>query len=286
MRRALGRVRAWGELVMFSHSVFSFSFLALSAFAAADGLPPLRSSILLCVAFLGGRTAANAFNRVADRRYDAANERTAGRHIPAGEVSATEALILAGVSFAALAAAAALLRPLCAALLPVAGLLILGYSYTKRFTALCHLVLGVACACAPAGAAIALRGALDRSTLVLCAANALWVMGFDVVYAIQDIEFDRAAGLRSIPARFGAAASLAISELCHAAAALALVLFGFLEGLGVAYFVGVALIVILLAWAAVASRRDYRKHVLFASYSANQVVSLVLLAATFAEFLP
>ncbi len=282
---AFSRVRAWGELVMFSHSIFSFSFLALSAFAAADGLPPLRSSVLLCVAFLGGRTAANAFNRVADRKYDAANERTAARHIPAGEVSATEALFLAGVSFAALAVAAFLLSPVCAALLPVAGLLILGYSYTKRFTALCHLVLGVACACAPAGAWIALRGGLEWPALVLCAANALWVMGFDIVYAIQDIDFDRKMGLSSIPARFGERASLVISELCHAAAAIALVLFGLTEGLGAVYFVGVAAIAVLLGWAAVASRQDYRKNVLFASYSANRIVSVVLLLASLAEYL-
>lgn len=284
MKKVFGRLVAYGELVMFSHSIFSFSFLALSALAASLGHPGLRNSLLLCAAFLGGRTAANAFNRVADRSYDAANERTASRHIPEGKVSVRGALVLAALSSAVLAVAAFLLRPLCAALLPVALLLILGYSYTKRFTWLCHFVLGVACACAPAGAWIALRGTLDFPALVLSLANALWVMGFDVVYAIQDIDFDRKAGLFSIPARFGKEISLVVSAFAHAAAVAALALFGALVGLGVAFFVGVAAIAFLLGWAAYAARADYRKNVLFASYSANQVVSVTLLVATLVEF--
>jgi 4-hydroxybenzoate polyprenyltransferase len=285
VKEFLGRVKAYGELVMFSHSIFSFSFLALSALAVSGGRPGLRNALLLCAAFLGGRTAANAFNRVADRSYDAANERTASRHIPSGTVSVRGALILATISSAVLAAAAFLLRPLCVALLPFALLLILGYSYTKRFTWLCHFVLGVACACAPAGAWIALRGRLDLPALVLSLANALWVMGFDVVYAIQDIDFDRKAGLFSIPARFGKRVSLAVSATVHAAAVAALALFGVLTGLGVAFFIGVAAIAFLLGWAALAARVDYRKNVLFASYSANQVVSVTLLVATLVEFM-
>jgi 4-hydroxybenzoate polyprenyltransferase len=286
VKEFLGRVKAYGELVMFSHSIFSFSFLALSGLAASGGHPTLMGGLLLCAAFLGGRTAANAFNRVADRSYDAANERTASRHIPSGTVSVRGTLVLAALSSAVLAVAAFLLRPLCAALLPVALLLILGYSYTKRFTWLCHFVLGVACACAPAGAWIALTGTLDPPALVLSLANALWVMGFDVVYAIQDIDFDRKVGLFSIPARFGKRISLAISASCHAAAVAALSLFGRLMGLGVAYFVGIAAVAFLLGWAALAARVDYRKNALFASYSANQVVSVTLLVATLVEFMP
>jgi 4-hydroxybenzoate polyprenyltransferase len=290
LRALVTRLRSYGELVMFSHSIFSFSFLALSAMAAsADAasraLPRLPESLLLVAAFLGGRTSANAFNRIADREYDAANERTASRHLPSGSVTVAEAAAIAAVSFAVLAVAAYLLRPLCAALLPIAGLLILGYSYTKRFTWLCHLILGVACACAPAGAWIALRGRLDWPVIVLSGANALWVMGFDVVYAIQDIDFDQRMRLRSIPARFGARLSLVIASLCHAAAVCGLVLFGYSVGLGAAYFVGVAVVAAILAWAAFAARKDYRKNVLFASYSANQVVSAVLLAAVLMEFL-
>jgi 4-hydroxybenzoate polyprenyltransferase len=285
LKTFIARLISYGELVMFSHSIFSFSFLTLAALAASGGLPELREALLLVAAFLGGRTSANAFNRIADRSYDGANERTASRHLPSGTVSVGEAAAIAALAFALLAVAAFLLRPLCAALLPVAGLLMLGYSYTKRFTWLCHLILGVACACAPAGAWIALRGTLEWPALVLCGANALWVMGFDVVYAIQDIDFDRKMGLRSIPARFGERLSLKISALCHAAAVAFLGLFGFLMHLGAAYFIGVAATAILLAWAAIAARADYRKNVLFASYSANQVVSTALLAASLAEFL-
>jgi 4-hydroxybenzoate polyprenyltransferase len=285
LRSYIARIRIYGELVLWSHSIFSFSFLALSALAVSGGFPSLRNSLLLVAAFLGGRTSANAFNRLVDRDYDAANERTASRHLSTGIVSVREAVVISALSFALLAAAALLLRPICFALLPVAGSLILGYSYTKRFTWLCHFILGVACACAPAGAWIALAGSLDLEALVLCGANALWVMGFDIVYAIQDIDFDRKTALHSIPARFGARFSLAVSACCHAVAVALLIAFGMLTARTLVYFGGVSLIAIILGWAALAARKDYRKNVLFASYSANQVVSLVLLATSLVEFM-
>ncbi|HCM27996.1 MAG TPA: 4-hydroxybenzoate octaprenyltransferase [Treponema sp.] len=283
-RDAARRARAYGELVMFSHSIFSFSFLALSACVASGGFPEVRTSVLLTAAFLGARTCANALNRIIDRDIDAANERTRARHLPAGLLLPIEAGLLAAASFLVLSVAAWFLNPVCVALLPVAGVLILVYSYTKRFTWLCHLVLGVACAAAPAGAWIAVRGTLEFPGLLLAAANALWVAGFDIVYAVQDIEFDRAAGLHSIPARFGKKPALDIAVLSHFAAVAFLVVFGAFVRLGFPYFSGIIIVAALLVAAALAARENYRAHVLFASYSANQMVSLVLLAATILEF--
>ena len=271
-RDAARRARAYGELVMFSHSIFSFSFLALSACVASGGFPEVRTSVLLTAAFLGARTCANALNRII------------ARHLPAGLLLPIEAGLLAAASFLVLSVAAWFLNPVCVALLPVAGVLILVYSYTKRFTWLCHLVLGVACAAAPAGAWIAVRGTLEFPGLLLAAANALWVAGFDIVYAVQDIEFDRAAGLHSIPARFGKKPALDIAVLSHFAAVAFLVVFGAFVRLGFPYFSGIIIVAALLVAAALAARENYRAHVLFASYSANQMVSLVLLAATILEF--
>lgn len=276
--------RRYGELVMFSHSIFSFSFTVLALLTAFRGDFDPFDAVLVVVAFLGGRTCANALNRVIDRRIDAANPRTAGRHIPAGLVGSGEALALAGISFAFLAVSAFLLNPVCAALLPVAGILFVLYSYTKRFTWLCHGVLGIVCSGATVGAWLAVRGRIDWPVLLLASSNAAWVAGFDVVYAIQDIEFDRAQGLFSVPARFGSRLSLLLAGGAHAFAVAALASFGYAVGLGPAFLVSVLLIAATLVWALFSAWKDYQRTALFASYSANQVVSFILLVGTAVEF--
>lgn len=282
---AIAKLRVYANLVMFSHSIFSFSFTVLAALTAARGIPSVGDSVLLGVAFLGGRTCANALNRYIDRHIDARNPRTAARHLPAGIVAPLEAALIALVSFGMLSLAAFFLDPLCVLLLPLAGVLFVLYSFTKRFTWLCHIILGVVCAGAPAGAWIALRGSLEWPALILCAANALWVAGFDIVYAIADIDFDRVAGLKSIPARFGSHVSLLITGMCHASAVAFLVIFGFSVGLGISFFVACGAIAALLIWALREAVVDYQKKALFASYSANQLVSIVLLAGTAFDFL-
>lgn len=280
----ISRLRAYASLVMFSHSIFSFSFAALATLVASRGSPDPIKALLIAAAFLGGRTCANALNRVVDRRYDGENPRTASRHLPTGRVSTSEALLLAAFSFLVLAVSAFLLNPLCAALLPVAGALFLGYSYTKRFTWTCHAALGVVCAGASVGAWLAVRGTFEWPVFLLAGANAAWVAGFDVIYAIQDIDFDRRAGLHSFPARFGPRAALGAAGVCHLGAVAGLLAFGAVVGLGVPYFLSCAVIAGLLALAWRSARADYTSHVLFASYSANQIVSVVLLAGTVAEF--
>ncbi|MFA6507075.1 MAG: 4-hydroxybenzoate octaprenyltransferase, partial [Treponemataceae bacterium] len=226
----MNTVRRYSGLVMFSHSIFSFSFTALAALTASGGLLRLLEGFLISLAFLGGRTCANALNRVIDGRIDAKNPRTASRHIPSGTVSVFEAIAIVAISFAVLTVCAFFLNPLCVMLLPVAGVLFVFYSFTKRFTWLCHVILGVVCAGASVGAWIAVLGRIDWPVLVLAGANAAWVAGFDIIYAIQDIEFDRGENLHSIPLRFGRKGALLIAAAAHAGAVVALIAFGFFVG--------------------------------------------------------
>ena len=277
-RRVIRKLRLYGELVMFSHSVFSLSFTVLATLVASRGIPVLKDAGLILLAFLGGRTCANALNRVVDRNYDGKNARTAKRHIPEGTIGVREALVLAAFSFFVLCMAAFLLDPLCVVLLPLAGLLFIAYSYTKRFTWLCHFILGVTCAGASVGAWIAVRGRFEWPVFILAAANSLWVMGFDVIYAIQDIEFDRGAHLKSIPARFGSILARWFSAGSHAIAIAALLVFAYVTGLGFSFFLACIFSGLSLLTAAILIQIDYRKYSTFAAYSVNKFVSLLLLA--------
>ena len=170
-----------------------------------------------------------------------------------------------------------MLKPLCVYLLPAAGLLFFVYSFTKRFTWLCHLFLGMTCAGAPVGAWIAATGRVEFPALVLGAANALWVAGFDIIYGAQDADFDSRTGIHSIPARFGIPLGLLISSAFHALTVFFLFLFGFLAGFGPVYYLGGLVIVVLLFWEHRMVRPDHLVHVKFASYSVNQLISGVLL---------
>ncbi len=276
-------ISTYGELVMFSHSIFSFSFTIVAACLAARGFPGIARTAWIVLAFLGGRTCANALNRIVDRNYDAANPRTAGRHLPRGTVSVGEAAGIALVSFVALALAAFMLNPLCVILLPVAGILFIVYSYTKRFTWLCHGFLGVTCAGASMGGWIAVTGRLDFPPFVLAAANALWVAGFDIIYGIQDIDFDRGHGLHSIPERFGPKIALLFSSLCHAGAVGILAAFGLFMGLGWLYYSGIVVSAVLLGIEQRVARKGNPDGFRIASYSINQVVSIVFMVFTLAD---
>ncbi len=237
------------RMIKFEHTVFALPFAFLGMTLAAGGWPPWRTVGWIVVAMVGARSAAMAFNRLADRHIDAANQRTAGRALPAGEVGPGFVAAFIAASAGLLLVAAWRLNPLCLALAPVALVVLLGYSYTKRFTAASHLVLGLALAGAPLGAWIAVRGEVSAPPLVLAAAVLLWVAGFDVLYALQDLEFDRGRGLHSIPARFGERGALWISAALHAGM---IVLLGLLPrvypGLGGLYWLGVAGCAVLLAY--------------------------------------
>ena len=203
------------SLVVFAHTVFALPFALLSAVLAANGVPHGRTLLWILVAMVGARSAAMSFNRIVDRHIDARNPRTARREIPAGVVSPAAAAFFCAGSAALFVLAAAQLNRLCLVLSPVALAIVLGYSYAKRVTSFAHLVLGLALAIAPVGAWVAVTGAFALPPVLLGFAVLFWVAGFDVIYSLQDEEFDRAEGLRSIPARFGAARALQIARLFH-----------------------------------------------------------------------
>jgi len=244
-------LRDWFSLVRFSHSVFALPFALCGAWLAAGGPPGWRTALLIVACAVAARTAAMGFNRLVDRSIDAQNPRTKGREIPSGRLrsSAVRALVLfASVAFVALAFALNTLAGWLA--LPVLFVL-LGYSYVKRFSSAAHLVLGLALAIAPLGAWVAVRGAIGADVapvLWLALAVMTWVAGFDLIYACQDAEFDRKAGLFSIPARLGIANALRISSALHVVTVVALVLVGTSAGLGWPWWTALAICSGLLVW--------------------------------------
>ena len=278
LKKILLKIKAYGKLVMFSHTIFSLSFALVAMLLAADGLPRLQTLFWILVCFLGARTGANAINRVIDAEIDARNPRTADRQLPQGEIKKNEVVLFTSLCFLVMLIGAWKLNLVCFLLSPVALFLLIIYSYCKRFTYLCHLVLGVTCACAPVGAWLAATGKLSLIPLFMGAANTLWVAGFDIIYGSQDYEFDKANGLHSIPVKFGVKNALWISLLFHVITVICLVIIGFLAPqLGSIYFLGLAAIIVLFLV-------EYRlvspanlTNVNIASYSVNQLVSIVLL---------
>jgi len=274
------RLGMLGDAVIIRHTLFSLPFALVAILLETNGRPPLRPLLLILLAAASARNAANALNRVIDADIDAKNPRTAGRHLPTGRLSKKELLIFAGVMGVLLVSATAMLNWLCVALLPVAAVLIGGYSYTKRFTWLCHYWLGVACASAPMGAFLALSGRFEIGYFALAGAVALWVAGFDILYALQDIDFDRGQGLHSVPARFGAKGARALSALSHLGTVAGLAALPLFWDLSWAYAGGVAIAAALLVAEHVVVRGGTERHVRIASYSINEVLPLVVLAAT------
>jgi 4-hydroxybenzoate polyprenyltransferase len=205
------------SLVTFSHTIFALPFALLAAVLAAGGVPEAGKVLWILVAMVGARSSAMAFNRIADRAIDAVNPRTEARDIPAGRVSVASASAFCFLSAAVFVLAAWRLGPLCLALSPVALAIVLGYSYTKRVTALAHVVLGLGLAIAPVGAWIAVTGGFAATPILLGLSVLFWVAGFDVIYSLQDEAFDRAHGLFSLPARVGARRALDVSTAFHAA---------------------------------------------------------------------
>jgi 4-hydroxybenzoate polyprenyltransferase len=249
----LQQARRTLEMIKFEHSVFALPFaLTGAALAAADGhlaLPALVwPFIWIVVAMVGARSAAMAFNRIVDAEIDARNPRTKTRHLPAGLLSRRFAWIFTLVASALFLFAAGMLNPLCLALSPIALLVILGYSWTKRFTPLSHLVLGFALGIAPSAAWIAIRGSLDPRVLWLTAAVMLWTAGFDVIYSCQDCAFDREAGLHSIPQALGVAGGLRVSRILHGAVVVCLAALALSFSLGPAAWVGIAVVAALLTY--------------------------------------
>jgi 4-hydroxybenzoate polyprenyltransferase len=227
------------RMVKFSHSLFALPFVASAVvLVSADARLDPRVLALVAAAVVAARTAAMAMNRISDRAFDARNPRTARRELVTGEVSPRAAWALLAGSSAAFFAAAWLIAPVCGLLAPPVLAILLGYSYAKRFTWACHLWLGVAQMLAPIGVSIALTGRASPASVVLGLGVGAWIAGFDVLYSLQDREFDAGAGLRSIPARFGVQGALRWARALHVVAAVALVAAGALGGRGPAWLLG------------------------------------------------
>lgn len=279
----LSKLKTYGELVMFSHTLFSLPFGLIAMLWAADGLPPIRVFFWILMALIGARNGANALNRIVDKSIDAKNPRTSDRHMPAGKVKNLEVILLIMGCFMLLTLSAFMLNPLCVKLLPLAVFLFAVYSYTKRFTWACHIVLGIACGGAPVGAWIAVRGGIGWPALVLGAVVTLWVAGFDIIYGSQDVDFDKKEGLHSIPVRFGVKGALMISSLFHFIAVVLLVYLYFIVDAHWLYLVGVALVAGLMALEHIIVKPYSLKNVKIASYSINQVIGIVFLIFTAAD---
>jgi 4-hydroxybenzoate polyprenyltransferase len=270
-------------MIKWEHSIFALPFALTGALLAANGLPPLRTLgwILLCM--VSARSAAMAFNRWADATLDAANPRTRTRAIPAGQLSRSFVLAFTLIMIGTFLVAAAQLNRLTLQLAPVALAVLLGYSYMKRVTRWTHLVLGLALGIAPSAAWIAVRGSLDARITVLTAIVTCWVAGFDILYACQDMEHDRLAGLFSIPQTLGIETAFWIARILHLTAVALLAWFAVLFHFGVAGQVGVAAVALLLLYEhSLVSPRDLRK-LNAAFFTMNGVIAMVFLVFVSAD---
>ena len=236
------------DAIKFEHTVFALPFAYIAMVLAAGGWPGWRTVAWVTAAMVGARTCAMATNRVVDRWIDAANPRTAARHLPRGLLQVGELRALAIGGAALMFVAAWQLNPLCLKLALPALVFLVGYNYTKRFTWTSHWILGFTDGIAAAGGWIAVRAAFDAPVLVLWFALTVWIAGFDLIYACQDVDFDRAHGLHSVPARLGVPAALRIARVCHALTAAAFALLGVMLALGPLYWVGWLAVVGLLVY--------------------------------------
>lgn len=282
---ALRSFRTTLEMIKFSHTLFALPFAILAAVLAAGGWPDAATLAKILLAMVGARSAAMAHNRLADRRLDATNPRTATRALPAGALSVAFVTVFMAASIAVFLAAAASLNRLTLLLSPVALGLLLAYSYTKRFTALSHLVLGLCLGIAPVGAWIAVAGAFALLPVLLGLAVLFWTAGFDVIYSLQDELHDRGAGLRSIPARFGAGRALAISALFHALMIPLLLAVWRLAGGGWLFLAGIGATAAALVYQHAIVRPGDLSRVDAAFFTANGFVSVTLAACGIADVL-
>jgi 4-hydroxybenzoate polyprenyltransferase len=284
----------WAGFVKLSHTVFALPFaMAAMAVAARDnrGWPGWRTFGLILAAMVCARTCAMSFNRIVDRKFDKANPRTAGRHLPTGQVSFAGAVVLCGLSAAGLMAAAYFLNLLCFYLSPVALAVVCFYSLTKRFTDFTHIYLGIALALAPIGAWLAVKGGfvfwpMKESAvlpILLALAVVFWLVGFDIIYALQDYDFDREHGLHSLVVRWGPRNALSAAFLAHLVMWGLLFAFGLLCGFRVAYWVGLLVILACLLLEHWLARRRSLKWIDVAFFRLNALISIVFLIVTLAE---
>ncbi len=282
------RIKIYLELVKFEHTVFALPFAYSGLFLASrvelgTWFPGFVTLFWVTLAMIGARTSAMALNRVIDAAIDARNPRTAMRHVPRGAVKPLEGYALAAISLLVLALAAAQLNPLCLTLMPIAVVFLVLYPYTKRYTWLCHLWLGITDGAAAAGGYIAITGRFDATAWLLWLVVIFWMVGLDVIYATQDYDFDRANGINSIPQRFGIASGLEIAKISHAMMWALLLAVGIVAGSHWIYFIGVIIMGAILVYEhAIVNPKDLTK-VNEAFFNANTWLALTMIVSVMLE---
>jgi 4-hydroxybenzoate polyprenyltransferase len=264
-------------MIKFEHTVFALPFAFIGALLAGQGLPTARQSVWIVLAMVGGRSAAMTFNRIVDLRYDQLNPRTSNRALSHGTLSVRFAVFFTVAMSVLFVFSAWQLNRLCFYLSFPALAILLLYSYTKRFTSLSHIVLGFAVGCAPLAAWLAIRGEFDLAPILLSAAVMFWVAGFDLIYALQDIEFDRKARLFSLPSRFGVAPALRVSTLFHLATVVLLVVTAMLSNLGWVAYSGIAVVAGILFWEHRLVTPQDLSRINVAFFNLNGYISILLL---------
>jgi len=277
------RIKVFLEMIKFSHTLFALPFAFTGALLAARGLPSAAQLFWILLAMIGARTAAMGLNRLIDADIDARNPRTATRAIPAGLLSKGSVAFFILISLLLLLFAAYKLNPLCLKLSPLAVFFLLLYSYCKRFTALAHVVLGICLAAAPIGAWIAIRGDVTLPPLLLGAAVMFWVAGFDILYALQDLEFDRQAGLHSIPVKLGVAGSLWLARIFSLVMIALLIWLCVSEALGIPFICGIFAVALLLGYEHWLLKDGDLSRLDLAFFTMNGYVSIIIFVATAVE---
>ena len=278
------KLKAHANNVALPHTIFSLPFALASAFMASDGKPDFWTVILILVAITSARWAAIAIDNLADLKYDKLQPRLSYRAMVRGEISKSEATIFIFFCLIVLIVAVAQLPPVCLKLLPVAAIPFIVYPFTKRFTAWCHLFLGLAVAMAPAGAWVAVKQEISAPMIILCVAVALWIGAFDAVYGAQDEKFDKSQRLNSLATKYGAAGALNIARKLHVVSIVCFIIVGLMLGLGKLYFVGVFIAALALIYQhSLVKPGDYHE-VTQSYFMRNGIVSIAIFIFTWLSY--
>lgn len=285
MSSVAGKIVLYLRMIKFPHSIFALPFAFTGAVIAAEGIPSLREIVWITVAMVGARSGAMGLNRVIDRKIDRENPRTKNRELPKGEIRLSEAILFTGVSIAIFIFAAYMLNPLCLKLSPIALAVLFIYSYTKRFTWTTHFILGLALSAAPLGAWIAVRGTFDTEIIPMGIAVIFWLAGFDTLYALQDIEFDKSHGLYSIPKRFGIKNALLLARLFHLITFIMLITTGVLFKVGIFYWLGMMIVAGLFIYEHSLVRESDLNKLDIAFFNMNGYISITVFIFTLMDYI-
>ncbi len=285
MSSVAGKIVLYLRMIKFPHSIFALPFAFTGAIIAAEGIPSIREIVWITVAMVGARSGAMGINRVIDRKIDRENPRTKNRELPKGEIRLSEAILFTGVSIAIFIFAAYMLNPLCLKLSPIALAVLFIYSYTKRFTWATHFVLGLALSAAPLGAWMAVRGTFDAEIIPMGIAVIFWLAGFDTLYALQDIEFDKSHGLYSIPKRFGIKNALLLAKLFHLMTFIMLLATGVLFKMGIFYWLGMMIVAGLFIYEHSLVKESDLNKLDIAFFNMNGYISITVFIFTLMDYI-